>query len=77
MHPVVFSIFCQNSNGFPGFKNLKENSTAYPIEREFLLREGQMVVVLHVREVTITNNNSYYKKINGKSVTIIHLWLPE
>ena len=69
LRPTLFSIFCQNSNGFPGFKTGggSENHSAYPSEHEYLLREGQMVVVLYVRDFDIVNHHNSYKKLNGKN----------
>ena len=74
---VLFVVSCQNYKAFQGFRLNNPSYTAYPYEEEVLLCEGCEVIVLSINELKIENNNDNFKPFNNKSLTIIHMFLPD
>ena len=53
-----------------------EAYTAYPSEREILLTEGRPVFILSVdRGVVIQNPNASFASYNGKTLTVVHIFI--
>ena len=71
---VMFVFSIQNYNGFKCFSLNGEKYSAYPQEKEVILLDGTQVVVLKVEEVTISNTDREFYHLNGKPLTIIHLF---
>ena len=76
--PVIFVISCQNYDAFPGFRLNNQEYTAYPHEEEILLSEGCPALILHIeKDFKLSNPHDHFKEFQGKSMTLIHMYLPD
>ena len=74
--PVLFVFVIQNDDRFSGIRMNNSAYTAYPSEREILLTEGADVYILSVeRGVVFSNPHASFTPFNGKSLTIIYLFM--
>ena len=75
--PILLVFTCQNYKSTEAIRLNNEAYTAYPYEAEILLEEGvETYVLAEEKNVLIDNPHPNFKKFNGKSMTIIHLFLP-
>lgn len=73
--PVLFVIAEQNYQSPFGMMFKNEAYTAYPYEREFLLVEGCNLWVIAVDpELKIENSHTGMSRLNGRTITVIHLF---
>ena len=53
-----------------------EAYTSYPSESEILLRDGAFTYILGVEEdIVIQNDHTSFAKYNGKTISIVHLFI--
>jgi len=71
---VMFMISVQNYYGFNGFRLNGEKYSAYPLEKEVILLDGTQVAVMKVEDVKVNSNDEDFKRLNGKTLTFIHLF---
>jgi len=71
--PVIFVILIQNYNGYDGFSINSKCHSAYPEEREYLLREGFNVTVLKVEDQFVIKND-ICSEYNDKQISVVYLY---
>ena len=67
-------ISVQNYYGFNGFRLNGEKYSAYPLEKEVILLDGTQVAVMKVEDVKVNSNDEDFMRLNGKTLTFIHLF---
>ena len=70
----MFVISVQNYYGFKCFSLNGEKYSAYPQENEVILLDGTQVVVMKVEEVEVRNEEARFSHLNGRKLTLIHLF---
>jgi len=63
--PVIFVMSVRNQYAFHGIRIGNESYSAYPNEKQILMKEGCEVYVLKVEEVKIENDDETYRDFNG------------